>query len=249
MELYTIIAQIINFCILIFILNKYLYKPVMETMEKRKNEIKNKIDDTEKKLKESERLKDEYIDKLKNVEEENNILRQKANDEINKIKEFETQKINNEILEQREKFAKYLELEQKNLLNNFNTNLSEIFIKYSNYMFKTISNSTLEDQIVNVFLDKISTSNSEELKNIKSVKYENIYIFSSNQLSDRNKDIIKGTLIQNGFLFENIDFQINNDITLGLEIKIGSYCFLWDIKRITEQFISNNVIDDLKTFQ
>ena len=70
MELYTIIAQFINFGVLIFLLNKFLYKPVLKTMEKRREDIKNKIEETEKKLEESEKLKEEYFKKLQEVEKE-----------------------------------------------------------------------------------------------------------------------------------------------------------------------------------
>ena len=64
MELYTIIAQLINFSVLLFILNKFLYKPVLKTMDKRREDIKNKIEETQNKLEESDKLKEEYFNKL-----------------------------------------------------------------------------------------------------------------------------------------------------------------------------------------
>ena len=47
MNLFTIIAQLINFSILIYLLNKFLYKPVLATLEKRREDIKLKIEDIE----------------------------------------------------------------------------------------------------------------------------------------------------------------------------------------------------------
>ena len=49
MELYTIIAQLINFSVLLFILNKFLYKPILKTMDKRREDIKNKIEENQNK--------------------------------------------------------------------------------------------------------------------------------------------------------------------------------------------------------
>jgi F-type H+-transporting ATPase subunit b len=58
-------AQIINFLIILFILKKYLYKPVLETLKKRQNAIKDGL-----KQAEDARIKLEKV-----VIEERNILR------------------------------------------------------------------------------------------------------------------------------------------------------------------------------
>ena len=60
MNLFTIIAQLINFSVLIYLLNKFLYKPVLATLEKRREDIKSKMEEIEDKLKESDKLKEEY---------------------------------------------------------------------------------------------------------------------------------------------------------------------------------------------
>jgi F-type H+-transporting ATPase subunit b len=58
-------AQIINFLIILFILKKYLYKPVLDTLKKRQNAIKEGL-----KQAEDARIKLEKV-----VVEERNILR------------------------------------------------------------------------------------------------------------------------------------------------------------------------------
>ncbi len=60
-DIHLLIAQIINFVILLFILNKFVYKPILEEIKKNKDqkinnesEIKNREQEVEKKLKELE---------------------------------------------------------------------------------------------------------------------------------------------------------------------------------------------------
>lgn len=52
-----LLAQIINFSIIVFVLSKLLYKPILNMLEKRKKEIQAGLDLTEKLRQEEEKLK------------------------------------------------------------------------------------------------------------------------------------------------------------------------------------------------
>ncbi len=52
-----LLAQIINFLIIVFVLSKLLYKPILQMLEKRKKEIQAGLDLTEKLRQEEEKLK------------------------------------------------------------------------------------------------------------------------------------------------------------------------------------------------
>ena len=63
---FTIIFQMISFLILVFLLNKFLYKPLLKFLDKRAETIKNTLDRTRKAEQgakaELERIKKEYDD-------------------------------------------------------------------------------------------------------------------------------------------------------------------------------------------
>ena len=56
-DIFTFSAQIINFLILLFILNKLVYKPIIKAMKDRNNKIQKNISDAESKFKEAEETK------------------------------------------------------------------------------------------------------------------------------------------------------------------------------------------------
>jgi len=60
----TIVAVLLNFLILLWILNRYLYKPVLGILEGRKQQVESTVADAEKKLVESQQLKGELEKKL-----------------------------------------------------------------------------------------------------------------------------------------------------------------------------------------
>lgn len=66
----TIIAQVLNFLFLVFILAKFAYKPVINMMEDRKNKIASDLENTELAKAEAEKLKAEYAAQLATVRQE-----------------------------------------------------------------------------------------------------------------------------------------------------------------------------------
>jgi ATP synthase, F0 subunit b len=69
-----IIATIINFAILYFILRHFLFKPVNDTISNRQNEIIDKISKTEKDRIKAEELRKENEDKLKQARQEGKTI-------------------------------------------------------------------------------------------------------------------------------------------------------------------------------
>ena len=60
----TLIAQIVNFLILVGILTKFAYKPLMQALAERQNKIAENIDSAERVRKEAEELKSGYQEQL-----------------------------------------------------------------------------------------------------------------------------------------------------------------------------------------
>ena len=248
MELYTIIAQLINFSVLLFILNKFLYKPILKTMDKRREDIKNKIEKTQNKLEESDKLKEEYFNKLQEVEKENIALRKQALEDIKKFKDSELQKVKEDISLKKDKFNDYLDLEQKSLIENFNENLLDLFVEYSNNILQVLANSTLQDELVNNFMQKINDLTDEKVESVNKLNVEDMYISSNDELTDKQKDFIKDSLVKKGFKFKDIQYTVDKKLILGIELKAKSYVLSWDVRELTNNFIStiDNKINDRK---
>ncbi len=66
----TLIAQILNFLFLVFILAKFAYKPLLNIMEERKNKIASDLEAADAAKAEAEAVKAEYAAKLADARQE-----------------------------------------------------------------------------------------------------------------------------------------------------------------------------------
>ena len=74
----TMILAIINFLVLVVILNKFLYKPITNILDERKKEVMRNLDSAEAAKKEAEKAKEEYLKQLENARKEANEIISKA---------------------------------------------------------------------------------------------------------------------------------------------------------------------------
>ncbi|MGP3778198.1 F0F1 ATP synthase subunit B [Halanaerobium saccharolyticum] len=91
----TMLWQLINFFVLLFLLRKFLYSPIKDMLDQRAAQINGDLDDAEARRKEAEELKAKYEQKLKDargeaqeiVDNAETRANKKAKDIINKAEE------------------------------------------------------------------------------------------------------------------------------------------------------------------
>ena len=75
----TLIAQILNFIVLLWVLAKFAYKPLIKAMDDRRNRIINDLDTAEQTRLDAEALKAQYVEQLANALQEATDIVDKAN--------------------------------------------------------------------------------------------------------------------------------------------------------------------------
>ena len=76
---YTLVAQIVNFIILLWVLAKFAYKPLLKAMEDRRVRIVKEMDAADNARKDAEALKQEYAKQVQNAKKEANDIVAQAN--------------------------------------------------------------------------------------------------------------------------------------------------------------------------
>ncbi|SNV73600.1 F0F1 ATP synthase subunit B [Veillonella rodentium] len=75
----TILAQMLNFFILVWILHRFAYKPLVSMMEARKEQIANDLASAEQSRMEAEQIKADYAAQIANARHEAQEIVEKAN--------------------------------------------------------------------------------------------------------------------------------------------------------------------------
>jgi len=152
---FTFFIQIVNTLILFFVLKRILFKPVTEFMDKRTQGIENAIQEAEDKKQESDRLKDEYEQKIQDIQLERNKIIEEATQKA-RIKTDEILEIANEEAKQIiEKAKNEIDREKQKMMNELKDEISTLALLAASKVIEKDLDSNTHEQMIQQFIDKV----------------------------------------------------------------------------------------------
>lgn len=234
-DLFTFIATIINFVILVALLRIFLYKRVLEVVQKRQEEINGRWKEAEKKGEEAEKEKENYKTERERLnKQENEILKQKQQEAEEKKKELLAE-AKEEIEEKKQQWRRSLERREKSLTYMIRKNITDEVITLTKRVIDDLADEKLENKIFELFIDKIKTVEEKFGGN------EKLTVRSSFTLQEEQKEEVKEILARekkNG-----IHFEVDDKMMCGLELAGEEIIYAWHagdyIDRVEEKILSS----------
>lgn len=124
-----LLAQIVNFTILLFLLKKFLYKPILKVLEDRKSKIAvslKQAEEIEKRLEKSAVEQEEMLNKART---EANLIISDSKKEAAELAEKTIEKTKVNVAEMLKKNEDRLKLEQEQMLIDVKKDLAEIVMR------------------------------------------------------------------------------------------------------------------------
>jgi F-type H+-transporting ATPase subunit b len=191
---FTVIAQIINFIILVWLLKRFLYKPILQAIDERENKIAAQIKDAESKDAMAKKEQAEFAKKNETFDQEKKGLMDKAVAETNKEKEQLLEAARNEATALRSKLDNSLKEMQENLNRDIAQKTQQEVFAIARKTLADLASLSLEEQSANIFIKRINDLKKEEKQQfIEALKQVQIRFLCKAHLTCRrnNKPIFK----------------------------------------------------------
>lgn len=160
----TMLWQLVNFFVLLFLLRKFLYAPIKGMLDQRAAQINGDLDDAEARRKEAEELKAKYEQKLKEAHSEAQEIIDNAETRANK----KAKEIINEAEEKAEnlKAKKLEEIEQakKEATAELRDSLADYTILAANNLIQEQLDKEKHQQMIMSFIDDLDKEKMGELQ-------------------------------------------------------------------------------------
>lgn len=150
----SIIFQIINFIVLVMLLFRFLFKPVVQALDKRSNHIQDELAKIEKTKSEAEEIKKNYEEESKKIHEKYQEILELANQDAAKIKS----KIIDEAYQEGEKIKKTYEekarLEVEKFFTELKIDIVSISTEIAEKILKEHIDITVQDELIDHLLEE-----------------------------------------------------------------------------------------------
>ncbi len=228
---FTIIAQVINFLILIFLLKRFLYGPLIAAMNKREKRISDELRRAEESRLEAERRALELSTEKEELSKNKVLLQTKAQREVQKWQDKELEKAKIAVDAEKQKWLDAIDAEKEEFSQRLRVRLGRITLKLSKKALLDLADSSLEARVIETFLRKAEHEKDLLIGNQQTFGPPALSLKSGFALTDEMKNRLRTEL--HHLLEPNLTltFAVEPDLGLGIELVAGDRKIEWNINR------------------
>jgi len=222
----TFILEIINFLILIWILQRLFYKPLQEVIAKRKQFIDQSLADAKTMQQQAEEQRSLYENRQKLWEQEKKAALTALHQQIEVERRAQLAKLNADLEQERQKINVTLQRQQRELQQQTEKQALQNGARFAGMLLKLSASSELEARLFDMLLDNLKTLPAACtlcLQMVGTKKSVPIKITSAYPLTAEKRQLLEQKL--GSLINSKINFQYHQDVELiaGIRMDIGAW--------------------------
>lgn len=158
----TVSAQIINFLVLVWLLKRFLYKPVIGAMERREQRIAERLDQAQQKQKDADQRAQRYQRKTDELEQRRESLLEEARGEAQKERDKLLEDAREAATEARRKWMRQVEEERRSFMDQLEQRTADAIQSVAAKALGDLGGCELEEAMVNRLLEQLDSIDSAD---------------------------------------------------------------------------------------
>ena len=246
---FTVVAQLVNFLILVWLLKRLLYRPILDAIDAREKRISAELAEAETKMAEALKERDEFRRKNATFDQQRAMLMSKATDEANAERQ--------RLLDEARRAADDLSARRLETLRNEAHNLNQTLGRQVRQEVFAIARKTLGDLAAASLEERIAEAFARRLREIDSQPKttlgealkearEPARLSSAFELYAAQRAAIQQALDGTFAMAVPVRFETNPNLICGIELNVAGQKVAWSIADYLNS-LENGVDELLKT--
>lgn len=230
---FTVGAQLVNFAVLFFLLSKFLYRPILDAVDRREAKITGRLEEAERIEEEAEKRRRHFEDLQEDLEERRDEMLDEARREAEEWKSSALEEMRGEVREARKHWYGRLRAEQRQFLDEFSRRVESQVFGIARDALRELADESIEATIVDRFLDRLGEVGTGEYESLRGALREGddpVRVRASFQLGDQRREEIASALEEAAAREVGIEWEVEPELVAGLEVRVGGERYGWSIR-------------------
>ena len=229
---FTVAAQLINFAILMALLKRFLYKPILKVLDEREQKISGRLIEAWELKAEAEKEREEFINKNEDFERQRVALMKQVQieTETERLRMLEEARQESVIL--RANWRETLKTEQRNLHREIMDRTHREVFAIARKALSDLASESLEIRIVEAFIERLrNLAEPDKNKLALAVRASShpVIVRSFFKLAPMQRNQIKQTIKEIFTVDMPVEFETDPEQICGIELTTNSYKVSWSI--------------------
>ncbi len=241
---FTFAAQVVNFLILIWLLQRFLYGPVVRTMTARQTYIADQIASTEQAQEDAASKQQEYEDRLRKLAQTKETMIASASREVEEWTADQLATAKADVETSRQRWQQELHRDKQSLRQELQLDVTHHAVELGRHILRELSDQALLSRLVERFIDRLHKVDHNSLQSTVDRSSETrVTVVSSHELSETDQSLIAKSLTT---LNRPIDFAVNPQLICGIELQSPDFRFTWSIQEALAE-VESDLIDAIES--
>ena len=232
----TVAAQIVNFLILVWLLQRFLYAPVMQAMERREQRIRDRLREAEEKKDEAEAEARRHRERQNELERRREQILEEARESAEEERRSMEQAARDEVEARKRDWLAHVERQRDEFFRELSRRAGEQFFRLARKAMADLADAALEDQVAGRFASQLEELEPDTRKRLAHAAAEAgaVEIRSRFDLAPETKRRLTRAVHENLSGEAEVAYERNDDLLCGIELRVGSQVLDWSLRGYLE---------------
>lgn len=232
LDWFTLIAQVVNFLVLVWLLKHFLYARIVRVMNEREGKIVSRLEEAAQKRASAEQEAELFRTKNRELDEQRDQMLARAKEEAESHRQQLMEAARLETEAAQVQWLEALERERQGLLQDLRERLGQQVFALARHGLKELANAELEEQILKVFVERLQTLDPEEREAIVAAVRNSdreVEIRTAFPVHPEAREGLSLSLREQ--LDDSVDVRFTTvpELTCGIELRAHSHRLVWNL--------------------
>jgi F-type H+-transporting ATPase subunit b len=221
----TIALEAINFLILVWLLKRFLYRPVLNVIARRKEDIDKKLSDAEQTRAEADELRERYEGRLDDWEQEKNEARRELQQELDEERSRKMGEIETALEAERERSRVLEQRRAQETVRDAERTALEQTTQFAARLLTKLAGPELQPRLINMLVEDLAGLPAARRRRIAEIWHQNelpVRTVSACALSSSEQRMLEDAL--DSLLGEKprYSYDIDTELVAGVRVHLGA---------------------------
>lgn len=238
----TFVLEIINFLILVWVLKKLLYQPVLNAIEQRRKNIEATLTQATNTRNEAQTMREQYENRLAAWEHDKQQAQDELLQEIAAERKRRLEDLQRELIKERTKAEAIAAQHQQESQRQTERRALERSARFASKLLRDVSDANLDTRLVNHLIEDLRELPEEKLTELRqagNTEADTVSITTAHPLADDTRQLLETALIHAlGSTQKKFNYLVDPNLLAGARITIGDWLIKANLQDELAWFVS-----------
>jgi F-type H+-transporting ATPase subunit b len=232
---FTFVAQILNFVILLFLLKRFLYRPVLDAIAGREDRIRSRLEDAHRMEEKAEAEGRALREERAALEARRSELLRQAEREAEERREALAEEVRVHVRKVREDWTESLHRQSATFLEELRRRVGRATYALAARVVRDLADADLEDRAIEVFLERLRSLEEADRNEFLEEAAGRIGVRSAFPMTGERRQKIERAVRAWVGADTELHFEEDPELALGIEMRGGDRKVGWSVGSYLEE--------------